>query len=70
MYLLALLIFGTNGILASFISLGSSQIVLMRTWIGGAILTCLVFIKGGFDKAHVCKEWIWLMLGGILFDMN
>lgn len=31
MYLFALLIFGTNGILASFISLGSSQIVLMRT---------------------------------------
>ena len=42
MYILSLLIFGTNGIFVSHISLASSQIVLMRTLIGGILLTCLV----------------------------
>ena len=41
MYMLALLIFGTNGLLVSRISLASSQIVLMRTLIGGVLLTAL-----------------------------
>ncbi len=42
MYVLALLIFGTNGILVSHITLASSQIVLFRTVIGGTLLVCLV----------------------------
>ena len=55
MYMLALLIFGTNGVLVSQISLESGQIVLLRTLIGGAVLTCLVFASGGFDKQSVRK---------------
>ena len=70
MYMLALLIFGTNGILASHISLGSSQIVLMRTWIGGVMLTGLVLVKGGFDKANLRREWRQLLLGGGVLGMN
>ena len=34
MYILSLLIFGTNGLLVAHISLPSSQIVLFRTLIG------------------------------------
>ena len=70
MYMLALLIFGTNGILVSHISLASSQIVLLRTIIGGMLLTCLVLFSGGFDKDHVRREWIPLLLGGTVLGLN
>ena len=38
-YTLAMLIFGTNGLLVAHISLPASQIVLLRTLLGGALLT-------------------------------
>lgn len=41
-YLLSLLVFGSNGIVASQISLPSWQIVLLRTLLGGALLALLV----------------------------
>ena len=70
MYILALFIFGTNGIFVSHISLASSQIVLMRTLIGGMLLTCLVLFRGGFDKDSVRREVIPLLLGGAILGMN
>lgn len=70
MYILALLIFGTNGIFVSHISLASSQIVLMRTLIGGVLLTCMVFFGGGFDKDSVRGEWLPLLLGGAILGLN
>lgn len=70
MYTLALLIFGTNGIFVSHISLASSQIVLMRTLIGGILLTCLVLFYGGFDKDHVRRERAPLLLGGAALGLN
>lgn len=70
MYILSLLIFGTNGIFVSHISLASSQIVLMRTWIGGILLTCLVLFFGGFDKDHLRRERIPLLLGGAALGLN
>lgn len=70
MYILSLLIFGTNGIFVSHISLASSQIVLMRTWIGGILLTCLVLFFGGFDKDHLRRERIPLLLGGVALGLN
>lgn len=50
-YTMALLIFGTNGIFVSHISLASSQIVLLRTFIGGIMLTCLVFLAEDLTNA-------------------
>ena len=70
MYILSLLIFGTNGIFVSHISLASSQIVLMRTWIGGILLTCLVLFFGGFDKDHLQRERVPLLLGGAALGLN
>ena len=70
MYILALFIFGTNGIWVSHISLASSQIVLMRTFVGGVLLTCLVLFRGGFDKDSVRREMIPLLLGGAILGMN
>ena len=69
-YILSLLIFGTNGYYVSNISLSSGQIVLMRTLIGGVLLTCLVFCKGGFDKDNVHAERTPLALGGIALGLN
>ena len=70
MYILALLIFGTNGLLVANISLESSQIVLMRTLIGGAMLTGLVVFGGGFDKKSVREEKVPLLLGGTALGLN
>ena len=70
MYILSLLIFGTNGIFVSHISLASSQIVLMRTLIGGILLTCLVLFLGGFDIDHLRRERIPLLLGGAALGLN
>lgn len=70
MYILSLLIFGTNGIFVSHISLASCQIVLIRTLIGGVLLTCLVLFFGGFDKEHLQRERIPLLLGGAALGLN
>ncbi|MGN0169485.1 MAG: DMT family transporter [Lachnospiraceae bacterium] len=70
MYIISLMIFGTNGILVSHISLAGSQIVLMRTLIGGLLLTCLVLFSGGFNKDHLRRERIPLLLGGAILGLN
>lgn len=70
MYILSLLIFGTNGFYVSHIALESSQIVLMRTLIGGLLLTCLVLVSGGFEKDSVRKESVPLLLGGATLGLN
>ncbi len=70
MYILSLLIFGTNGFYVSHISIASSQIVLMRTLIGGLLLTCLVLLRGGFDKNSVREEKIPILLGGAALGLN
>ncbi|MDO4793378.1 MAG: DMT family transporter [Filifactor alocis] len=70
MYILSLLIFGTNGFYVSHISLEASHIVLLRTLIGGALLTILVLLRGGFDKASVYEERIPLLIGGATLGLN
>lgn len=44
-YFLALLLFGTNGIVASMISLTSYEIVLLRTLIGSLLLVAIFFAR-------------------------
>lgn len=70
MYVLSLLIFGTNGILVSHISLASHQIVLFRTLIGGILLTLLVLVTGGFDRDRVHEDRFPLVLGGTALGLN
>ena len=70
MYVLSLLIFGTNGILVSHISLPGSQIVLFRTLIGSLLLALLVLMRGGFDADCVRKDRIPLVLGGAALGFN
>lgn len=70
MYVLSMLIFGTNGYLVAHISIQSSQIVLFRTLIGGLILTVLVMLRGGFDRYNIRSELPFLLLGGIMLGLN
>ncbi len=70
MYLLAMLIFGTNGLLVVHISLQASQIVLFRTLIGGALLSSLVLLRGGFDRRAIRSELVPLLLGGAALGAN
>lgn len=46
-YIFGLLLFGSNGIVASFIVLNSYEIVLLRTLIGSLLLIILFFISRG-----------------------
>ena len=46
-YISALLLFGSNGMVASFIQLSSLQIVLLRTLTGSILLAALFFLTGG-----------------------
>lgn len=53
-YIAALLLFGSNGIVASRIALSSHEIVLLRTLLGGLLLMLLCFAqRKGF---RFCKE--------------
>lgn len=46
-YLLSLILFGTNGIVASHIDLPSHQIVFIRTFLGALLLAALVLLRHG-----------------------
>jgi len=69
-YILSMLIFGTNGFFVAHISLSASQIVLLRTLLGGAALSLIVLLRGGFDRAAVRAEAVPLLLGGAALGCN
>lgn len=65
-YFTALLLFGSNGIVASFIHLSSYEIVLLRTFIGSLLLIALFFLtrnKLTFYKNK--KDSLFLLLSGM-----
>ncbi len=65
-YFTALLLFGSNGIVASFISLSSYEIVLLRTMIGSLLLIAVFFLtrnKLTFFKHK--RSSLFLMLSGM-----
>ncbi|MDF2905424.1 MAG: putative permease, superfamily [Herbinix sp.] len=65
-YIIALLLFGTNGIVASDISLSSYEIVYLRTLIG-SILLVLIFVltKGKLSFLQKKKQLLFLAVSGI-----
>lgn len=65
-YLLALLMFGTNGIVASHIDLSSYEIVLLRTLIGSLFLIAIFFLTGGKPSFYKHKkQFAFLAVSGI-----
>lgn len=76
-YLLSLLVFGSNGIISSQVSLPSWQIVLLRTLLGGALLALIVlgtrkrpaFLDHPHDAASLAASGAALGVGWIfLFE--
>lgn len=65
-YFSALLLFGTNGIVASLIDLESNQIVLYRTFLGSLILFAIFLItRNKFSFFRHKKDFFFLCLSGI-----
>jgi len=65
-YIFSLLLFGSNGIIASYIPLGSHEIVFLRTGLGGAMLALLFILSRpklniGKDK----RQTLFLVISGI-----
>ena len=54
--LVALLLFGSNGVVAAWIPLSSLHIVLLRTLLGGLFLLGLFFLRGGRFTFHRKKK--------------
>lgn len=62
----ALLMFGLNGIVASYINLSSYEIVLFRTLIGSLLLIFIFFLSGGkLTFQHQRKQILYLVISGI-----
>lgn len=55
-YFAALLLFGSNGIVANFINMSSYEIVLLRTLIGSLLLIAIFFISKGRLTFHKHKK--------------
>ena len=70
MYILAMLVFGTNGYYVTHISLSGSQIVLFRTLIGGILLTAMIVLRGGFDRPSLQSDAVPLLCGGVALGLN
>ena len=64
-YIISLLIFGSNGVVASYINLSSSQIVLSRTMIGSLFLGMLFVVgKKHLQIEQIKKQWLYLIGSG------
>lgn len=64
-YILALLLFGSNGIVASFINMNSYEIVLLRTMIGSfLLLTVFLLRKENFTFYKHKKNFLYLAVSG------
>ena len=65
-YILALLLFGSNGIVASRIDLSSYEIVLLRTLIGSLLLIAIFFLsRGKLTFWKYKKDFAFLTVSGI-----
>lgn len=65
-YIFALLLFGSNGIVASFTSMNSYEIVLLRTLLGSFLLLAIFILgKGKFTFYKSKKHFLYLAVSGI-----
>ena len=65
-YFTTLLLFGSNGIVASLIDLSSYEIVFLRTMIGSALLVALFFLTGGkLTFYRKGTQFLYLTISGV-----
>lgn len=70
-YLSALLLFGLNGIVASYILLSSYQIVFLRTLIGSLFLAVIfMFSKGRLQAFQNKNHFIFLIISGMSMGIS
>lgn len=70
-YIVALLIFGSNGVIASYVPLPSEEIVLMRTLIGGsALILVLLLSRSKLDRGALRREAPKLLCAGVCLGAN
>ena len=70
-YILALLLFGSNGIIASYIALSSTEIVLYRTLIGSILLLFLFTVtKNKWTFYKYKKHFGYLTLSGVAMGLS
>lgn len=70
-YIVSLLIFGSNGIIASYILLSSKEIVLSRTMIGSLFLLILFILrreKPQFEE--IKRQWFYLLVSGVSMGLS
>lgn len=71
MYIVSLLIFGSNGVFASHIDMTSAEIVCMRTLIGSlALILVLLISRIKLDWAVMKREAFKLIAAGICLGVN
>lgn len=64
-FIAAMLIFGTNGLLVTNISLSSAEIVLTRTFLGSLFILAIVLIKQDFSLKKFKGTMISVILAGL-----
>ena len=70
-YFLALILFGFNGIVASYILLNSYEIVFLRTLIGSVFLAVIFFCtRGKRQRSKNKKHLICLAISGVAMGMS
>ena len=70
-YILDLLLFGSNGVVASYIDLSSYEIVFFRTLIGGLFLAVVFLLsRGQFRALRDRKSFCYLVLSGAAMGAN
>lgn len=70
-YILALLLFGSNGIIASSIFIKSYQIILLRTLLGSLLLLLIVFKSHAFKNLMKHKkDFLFIFFSGICMGVS
>lgn len=69
-FVASMVIFGTNGLLVANISLGSAEIVLMRTLLGSLFLLPIVLVKRSFSFADLKADLAPATIGGAALGLN
>lgn len=70
-YIFALLLFGTNGIVANYINLSGYEIVFYRTLIGSLLLFGILLLKKEkFSFYKYKKQFLFLVLSGIAMGFS
>ena len=70
LFVASMVIFGTNGLIVANISLGSAEIVLMRTFLGSLFLLSIVLVKRSFSFADLKADLVPATMGGAALGLN